>query len=231
MSLLRVLAALPALLLAAAAAAQPPPYDGRLDDGDPVRDGGIPYDAYTFDVEEDQLLTVRMESQEFDTYLIVRSPSGVESTSDDFAGTMISQVDLVAAEAGTWTAWASAYGPSHRGRYTLSIRQGAVGQGRLVQGRLDRRDAQALKGEYYDTHTFDAGDDGQVLIQLVSLGFDGYLVVTRPDGTILREEGASAEHLQLGPLPAMRGRWRIDVTTAAPGMVGAYDLRFVVFDR
>jgi hypothetical protein len=230
MSLPRVLAALPALLLAAAAAAQPSTYDGRLDAGDPVRADGIPYDAYTFEVEEDQLVTVRMESQEFDTYLIVRSPSGVESVSDDFSGTMVSQVDLVAAEAGTWTAWASAYAAGLRGRYTLSIRHGAVGQGRLVQGRLDRRDAQALKGEYYDTHTFDAGGDGEVLIQLVSLGFDGYLVVTRPDGTVLREEGASAEDLQLGPLPAMRGRWRIAVTTAVPGMVGAYDLRFVVFD-
>src|SRR5690606_34286083 len=94
--------ALPALaaLLAAPAAAQPAVYDGTLDANDPVRPGGQPYDAYPFEVRADQLVTVRMQSPTFDTYLIVRSPSGVETISDDFDGTMISQVDLVAAEPG-----------------------------------------------------------------------------------------------------------------------------------
>jgi hypothetical protein len=219
------------LLLAAPAAAQPSVHQGTLDANDPVRPGGAPYDAYTFEVEEDQLVTVRMESQTFDTYLIVRSPSGVETISDDFAGTMVSQVDLVAAEPGEWTAWASAYAASLTGDYTLTIRPAGIGRSQLVQGRLDRQDAQALKGEYFDTHTFESGGGGQVLIQLTSLGFDGFLVVTSPDGTVVREEGATAENLQVGPLPAARGRWRVDVTTAYAGMVGAYDLKFIAFER
>jgi hypothetical protein len=227
----RLVPAALAALLVAAPAAQPVVHEGTLDANDPVRDNGSPYDPYTFEVREDQLVTVRMESQEFDTYLIVRSPSGVETVSDDFEGTMISQVDLVATEAGTWTAWASAFSSSSLGSYTLSVRPGAVGQGRLAQGRLDHQDQQALKGEYFDTHTFESGRDGEVLIQLTSLGFDGFLVVTLPDGTIVREEGMTSENLQVGPMPAARGRWRVDVTTAAPGMVGAYDLRFVTFDR
>jgi hypothetical protein len=232
MPLLRPLApAALALLTAAAASAQPIAIDGALDANDPVRAGGIPYDAYTFDVEEDQLVSVRMQSPTFDTYLIVRSPSGVETISDDFEGTMVSQVDLVAAEPGEWTAWASAYAAGLTGAYTFTVRSSDLGRSQLIQGRLDRQDAQALKGEYFDTHTFESDGDGPVLLQLTSLGFDGYLVVTSPDGTVTREEGATAESLQVGPLPAARGRWRVDVTTAYAGMVGAYDLRFIAFDR
>jgi hypothetical protein len=232
MPLFRLLlpAALAAVFAGAPAAQQPDVYTGTLDANDPVRPGGMPYDAYTFEVRADQMVTVRMESTTFDTYLIVRSPSGVETISDDFEGTMISQVDLIASEPGTWTAWASSYSTGGAGDYTLTVRRGGVGQARLVQGRLDRQDAQALKGEYYDTHTFEARGGGQVLIQLTSLGFDGFLVVTAPDGTVVREDG-SGETFQVGPLPATRGSWRVDVTSAYAGMVGAYDLRFVEFGR
>ncbi len=67
------------------------------------------------------------------------------------------------------------------------------------------------------------------MIQLTSLGFDGYLVVTRPDGVVVRNGGSTPESMQVGPVPAMRGRWRVDVTSEAAGMVGAYDLRVVEF--
>jgi hypothetical protein len=207
------------------------PLRGSLAANDPVRPGGAFYDAYEFDAEQDEIVTVRMEATTFDTYLIVRSPSGAEQISDDFDGTMISQVELVAPEAGRWVAWASSYSAGTEGDYTLSIRRHATRNTELIQGRLDRQDAQALKGEYFDTHHFTSDGDGQVLFQLTSLGFDGYLVVTSPDGTITRVDGATAENLHVGPLAGVRGRWRVDVTSQYAGMVGAYDLRFVTFDR
>lgn len=218
-------------LLAASAAAQPTVYDGTLDAQDPTRPGGAYYDAYTFDARENQPVTVRMQSETFDTYLIVRSPSGIESISDDFEGTMISQVDLIAAEAGRWTVWASAYSSTYTGDYTLTIRPGNPGRSRLVQGRLDRQDEQAIKGEYYDTLTFDSRGDGEVIVQLTSLGFYGFLVVTAPDGTVTRISAGGQEQMQTVPMPNQRGEWRVDVTTDAPNMVGAYDVRFTEFDR
>jgi hypothetical protein len=230
MSPTRLLAPAALLLLAAAPLAQPLAYDGTLDPNDPTRPGGSSYDEYTFDVEEDEIVTVRMQSSTFDTYLIVRSPAGVETVSDDFDGTMVSQVELVAPEPGRWVAWASSYSAGTEGAYELTIRPRRTGQSRLVQGRLDRQDEQALKGEYFDTHTFESRADGDVLIQLTSLGFDGFLVVTRPDGVFVREGGSTPESMQVGPLPALRGRWRVDVTSDAPGQVGAYDLRFVEYE-
>jgi len=214
-------------LAAAAANAQPARYDGSLSPNDPVRSGGAWYDAYTFEVAQDQVVTVRMESTTFDTYLIVRSPSGTESISDDFEGTMISQVEIVAPEQGRWVAWASSYSAGTDGDYTLSVRPHEAARVQAVEGRLDRQDARSLKGEYFDTLYFESRGEGGVLVHLTSLGFDGYLVVTAPDGTVVREHGANAETMYAGPLPAARGRWRVDVTSEAEGMVGAYDLRFV----
>jgi hypothetical protein len=220
-------AILAALSIPLAAVAQPLSFDGSLDANDPTRPGGASYDEYAFDVSADQIVTVRMQSTTFDTYLIVRSPSGAELISDDFDGTMVSQVDLIAPEQGRWVAWASSYSAGTQGDYALTIRQRSTAGGRLVQGRLDRQDERALKGEFFDTHTFESRGQGEVLVHLTSLGFDGYLVVTRPDGVVIRESGSSAENMHVGPLPAMRGRWRVDVTSEAAGMVGAYDLRFI----
>ncbi len=229
MSIFRALALATCTLLAGAGASQAQTHDGTLGPNDPVRPGGAWYDEYAFEVDEDEIVTVRMQSTSFDTYLIVRSPSGVETVSDDFEGTMISQVEVVAPEQGRWVAWASSYSTGTEGDYTLSIRTRETDRTRVFEGRLDRQDEQALKGEYFDTHTFELGNDREVMIQLVSLGFDGYLVVTRPDGVVMRDGGSAAELMQVGPMPSMRGRWRVDVTSEAAGMVGAYDLRVVEF--
>jgi hypothetical protein len=216
-----------ALAFAPTPFAQPLVVNGALGPNDPLRPGGASYDEYEFDVQENQLVTVRMQSTTFDTYLIVRSPSGAELISDDYDGTMVSQVDLIAPEAGRWVAWASSYSSGTIGDYTFTVRRRSTANARLVQGRLDRQDDRALKGEYFDTHTFDSDGRGEVMVQLTSLGFDGYLVVTRPDGAVIRASGTSAENMHVGPLPAERGRWRVDVTSEAAGMVGAYDLRFI----
>jgi hypothetical protein len=227
MSSIRALPAAVVLAFAPALLAQPVVVGGSLGPNDPQRPGGASYDEYEFVVEENQLVTIRMQSTTFDTYLIVRSPSGAELISDDYEGTMISQVDLIAPEAGRWVAWASSYSSGTVGDYTFTIRPRSTSNARLVQGRLDRQDQRALKGEYFDTHTFESDGRGEVMVQLTALGFDGYLVVTRPDGIVIRESGASAENMHVGPLPAMRGRWRVDVTSEAAGMVGAYDVRFI----
>lgn len=212
-----------------AAGAQAQSYTGSLTAGDPVREQGMWYDAYTFEASSAQQVRVRMASAEFDTYLIVRSPAGVETINDDFEGSSVSQLDFLASEAGTWTVWASSYGPDMGGAYTLDVTLGETGKLEVITGRLDPSDAVALKGEYYDTHSIDVPTDDPFVVELVSLGFDGFLVVTSPSGQAWRNDDADSQTLsRVGPVQGA-GKWRIDVTTVGPGQVGAYDVKIMTF--
>lgn len=213
------------LLLATVAQAQT--YEGALEAGDSVREGEIWYDAYTFEAATAQRVRVRMTSSTFDTYLIARSPTGVETINDDFEGQEVSQLDFLTSEAGTWTVWASAYGATMSGAYTLEVNLGGIGKIETLTGRLDPSDAVALKGEYYDTHSIDVKTSEPFMIELVSLGFDGYLVVTAPSGETWRNDDAGSQTLsRVGPIQGM-GTWRVDVTSVAAGEVGAYDVRII----
>lgn len=217
------------LVIALPAAAQT--YSGSLDDGDLTRSFGELYDAYTFEAQQGQQVTVRLEGTGgLDTYLVVRSPSGTEWTNDDFAGANVSQVQIVAGEAGTWAAWASGFNAEARGPYDLTITLGGIAEVTTVQGRLDPSDAQAIKGEYYDTFTIDAPASGSFTVELISYGFDGYLRVTAPSGQSWRNDDAGSTTLsRIDNLVGADGEWTVDVTSALAEEVGAYDLRVLVF--
>ncbi|NNE70851.1 MAG: hypothetical protein HKN29_10885 [Rhodothermales bacterium] len=217
------------LALAAPSAAQQ--MTGSLDPTDSTRDGGELFDAHTIKVTDTRKLTVRMESPLFDTYLIVRSPSGVETVNDDFDGQEVSQVEVWATEPGEWTVLASQYSSEGGGAYTLDVTQGPIARLEVTEGRLDYADQVALKGEFYDTHTWEASAGDQVIFELLSLGFDGYLVVTSPSGRVWRNDDAGSTRIaRVGPVAAA-GKWRIDVTSNAVDETGAYDLRVIVLPK
>ncbi|MFT5515425.1 MAG: hypothetical protein ACI80V_001550 [Rhodothermales bacterium] len=218
---------LPLLLLALPVAAQS--ITGSLGAADPTRGSGELYDVHTFQLDGPQQVTVRMESANFDTFLIVRSPSGIESTNDDFESQSVSQLEIWATESGEWTVWASQYSSEGMGAYSLSIQRGASAEVSVIQGRLDYADQVALKGEYFDTHSWDVPPASSVIVELLSLGFDGYLVVTSPTGEITRNDDSDSGSTSLsrvGPLSG-GGKWRVDVTSNSPAEMGAYDLRLI----
>jgi hypothetical protein len=212
-------------------ACQAQSYTGDLATGDMTRDGGEFYDQYTFDVEGARKVTIRLESDDFDTYLVVRAPSGFETTNDDFDGIRVSQIDIWATEPGTWTVWATAYTSGSEGSYLFSMEEGEPATVEVIEGRLDPADAKALKGEYFDTHSWDAPGMNSFLVELMSLGFDGYLVVTSPSGQVWRNDDAGSVQLsRVGPVSGV-GKWRFDVTSVSEGEVGAYDLRIIVLPK
>jgi len=219
------------LLLGLAAPAVAQTYSGTLETGDSAREFGELYDSYSFEAQEGQQVTVRLEGEpDLDTYLIVRAPSGQEWTNDDFEGNNISQVSFVAGEAGTWTALASAYNSEQRGTYSLDIVPGGIAEVTTIAGRLDPTDMQSIKGEYYDMHTIDAPKSGTFTVELVSYGFDGFLHVASPDGQHWRNDDAGSTTLsRIENLQGAPGEWTVDVTSVSAGEVGAYDLRVLVF--
>lgn len=206
-------------------------YSGTLGEDDPTRDFGERYDAYTFEAQEGQQVTVRLEGTEgLDTYLVVRAPSGMEWTNDDSGAANVSHLDLVAGEAGTWTVWASGFNAEARGPYDLAITLGGIAEVTTMQGRLDPSDRQTIKGEYVDTLPIEAPASGSFTVELLCYGFDGYLRVTSPSGQSFRNDDAGSTTIsRVEGLTGAPGEWTVDVTTNGPNEVGAYDLRVLVF--
>ncbi len=210
----------------------PPDFRGVLDDNDAMREGK-PVDTFTFDVREGTEVTVTMTAEAFDTYLVVRAPGGQEWTNDDFGSTRTSQVSFTPAARGTYTLLATAFSTDGRGAYEVRVRAVAATVVSTFSGRLDYQDMQQIKGEFYDTLTLRPTTRGAFYIDLMSLGFTGFLRVTSPSGVRTSGQQAySAETpVRVGPFESESGTWTVDVTTQGPGQVGAYDVRVITLDE
>ena len=219
------------LLLPFSVAAGTESFTGTLAKDDALQpDRNAFSDSYTIRLEEGQITSVEMRSASFDTYLIVRAPSGLTHENDDFEGANTSRVDFVAEESGDWTVVATAYGAGETGAYMVDVDAGAIAEIRVIEGRLVPSDGQSLKGEYLDTYELPLDAGTPVTVYLQSYGFDGYLVVESPTGRFWRNDDfGSVDRSRVGPLtPAQKGVWKVHVTSAMAEEVGGYDLRLTI---
>ena len=100
-------------------------HSGTLEDGDETLDSGEFADGYTVEAAAGQTITVDLTSSDFDTYVILRAPSGEQFDNDDLdSDTEHSQLVQRAGEAGTWRVIATSYEEGEGGAYRLAIRTG-----------------------------------------------------------------------------------------------------------
>ena len=79
-------------------------------------------DAYTFEGETGQVMTIELTSEEFDTMLVLKGPSGeVLTSNDDYGGTLNSTIVLELPESGEYSAIASSFG-GEGGSYQIEVR-------------------------------------------------------------------------------------------------------------
>ncbi|MGB3492895.1 MAG: PPC domain-containing protein [Elainellaceae cyanobacterium] len=100
--------------------------DGALESGDSVlpSDGSL-YDEHPFNGRQGQPVVITLESAEFDTYLVLVSPSGsLISQNDDISDeNRNSSITVILPETGTYLAIANAYDSTGQGTYRLTIRE------------------------------------------------------------------------------------------------------------
>jgi hypothetical protein len=95
---------------------------GRLEAGDELRSSGEFTDSFEVVALPGQFLTITLESQDFDTYLIVQSPSGEVFIDDDSLGEgSNSLLEIEAAEFGTFVIQVSSYFEGETGEYALQV--------------------------------------------------------------------------------------------------------------
>lgn len=109
----------------------PRSWSGTLATGDSTLPLGEFYEAYAIEAVGGDTLTAVLTSPDFDTYLVIRAPSGAVSENDDDglpAGGTNSRLEVPLTEPGRWIIVASSLAGEETGAYELTLtRRGAQG--------------------------------------------------------------------------------------------------------
>ena len=85
-----------------------------------LADGSLA-DGYLFWAEEDDTVLITMESEDFDTFLIIRGPSGMDEENDDYEGTTNSRIAFRCRKSGRYQLIATSFEAGDTGQYDLNI--------------------------------------------------------------------------------------------------------------
>lgn len=96
---------------------------GELLSGDAILDDGSLYDQYTFDGDSGQYVTISLESDEFDPYLILLDPNGERISENDDINRANRNSRLVVnlPSSGLYTAVANSYESGNSGEYDIKV--------------------------------------------------------------------------------------------------------------
>jgi serine/threonine-protein kinase len=96
--------------------------DGELAYSDTIRGNGAFGDSFDYSFSSGEHVLITLTSPDFDTVLVLRTPSGREIINDDEGfGSLNSRIDMVAQESGGYEVTATSYRPRATGRYHLSV--------------------------------------------------------------------------------------------------------------
>jgi hypothetical protein len=224
---------------------------GELAQGDPQLRSGELFDEHTLTLAVGDAVHLEARSSAFDTYLVVRAPSGEQQDNDDQApGNLNAGLDFVAREAGAYRVLVTSYRPGEMGPYELVTRGGAPGPadpaapapgaappapeaptpaasgGQSQRGELAQGDRQLQGGELADSFPMTFTPGQPVSIRLESSAFDTYLIVRSPSGRQEDNDDLQPGNLNSGlDIPAAEaGQYTVIVTSYRAGETGPYTL-------
>lgn len=102
----------------------PASLSGSLAPGDGTLSSGEFVDEYVLDLQSGNILDVRMQSSQFDTYLMVRGPGDFRQDNDDAVGQAGTNaaIRVTIPATGRYRVLATSYQPGETGSYTLQVR-------------------------------------------------------------------------------------------------------------
>jgi hypothetical protein len=103
--------------------------DGRLSSNDPRLDSGEFFESYSYAGQAGQLLTISLQSSEFDPYLMMLDPEGEKVAEiDDSIGhghNIVLSINL--AVTGSYTIVVTSFEPGESGSFSLKLSSGSSG--------------------------------------------------------------------------------------------------------
>ncbi|MAI90232.1 PPC domain-containing protein [Ponticaulis sp.] len=201
---------------------------GELSFEDGIGEGGAFEDRYTLTVEAGQRIIVDMESEDFDTFLHLITPSGDELSNDDYEGSLAhSRIERTAFEAGTYTIVTTAYSEGEYGDYFLIYDISANNPNEIIEGTLEDGDELGEGGQFTDTFEIEAVAGDEIIIDLYSSEFDTYLSLIAPDGTELENHDYSGlGHSRLEDRARVDGTYIVTVSSYDAGETGGYFVEY-----
>lgn len=169
---------------------------GRLEASDRRLDSGEYMDVHTFDGRAGEPMRVELTSDDFDTYLIVESPSGARLDNDDAVSadgrsdTGRSAVEFSMTESGRYRVIATSYQPGETGAYALRLTQDALQPDPLNYDRI--------MGLFVGISDYDRMSDLEWTAQDAVVARDAMLRagMTAEDGVLLTDREATADNVQ-----------------------------------
>ena len=158
---------------------------GELADGDATFDSGEFNDSYSFEGRPGQRVTLDLRSDEFDTYLILRSPNGESLANDDAENTSHSSIETELTELGSYEVIVTSFVAAETGGYVLNIRDGGAAAGQTVANRdvinlgigdsiqasLTTNDSRSDDRKYEDSYVFSAEAGQSIAVEMTSTGW------------------------------------------------------------
>lgn len=219
-------------------------YDGlaeeKLQNGDLRFDSGEFYDAYEYNFNRGEHITLALSSSDFDPYIVVVSPSDKRMENDDYAGqSHLSRLDFDVEESGIWKVYVSSYEDGESGAYQLVLGHGqaqVVGQAGqpvaaapvpdIYDGQLDVSDSTLDTGEYVDIYNIQLSQGQRAVFSLSSNQFRTYLGVKAPSGTVHETDELANDFNNSRVTISVdeAGVWQVFVTSFSVGETGIYRL-------
>lgn len=215
---------------------------GSLAAGDTQLGSGELADRYNFVWQAGQRVRVSVASTEFDTYVIVVSPSGRQTDNDDVAaGDTNSSIDHEVTETGPHRVIVTSYQPGETGSYELRIDSVGGAQAatqpqppptqappgwRTVSGSLAAGNRTLRTGEFFDAHEMQWPAGQAVHLEARSSEFDTYLMVQPPAGDQQDndDQAPGNTNAAIDLVTRTAGVYRVLVTSYRPGEQGSYEL-------
>jgi|GEM_PF-2115888 hypothetical protein len=181
-------------------------------------------DRYPLQGRAGQSIEVRVESSEFDPYLILQTDRGEKIAEDDDSGTgSNSLLTATLPQAGTYEVIVSSYEEGSTGAYEVSI------DGRKQRGVLSATApvVETVNVKRGDRYGFEGRTGQEIEISLESTDFDPYVILQNAAGETIAENDDSLNSYNsvLNLTLPDTGRYELLATSYSNGSAGSYDLK------
>jgi hypothetical protein len=213
----------------------------EITDSDPLNDDGRRYDGYSFSGVAGQRVQITMRSGDFDSYLEIGKAGDtfevLGSDDDGLREGVDSRLNFTLPDDGDYVVRAMPLGTEADGLYSLELvdkgprpNPGSLLIGTTARGQLTDADSMDDSGTYYDDWTFQAKEDEELELIMVSNELDSMVSVGRlgDDGEFRAlasdDDGLVDVHAKLEWTVPDDGIYVVRAQSFAPNQTGAYAL-------
>ncbi|MEM7453500.1 MAG: pre-peptidase C-terminal domain-containing protein [Planctomycetota bacterium] len=210
--------------------------EGTLNEGDSTFSTGEYRELFQIETSSGDQIEIELDSEQFDPYLSLFTPSNGRIRNDDGGDGSNSRVVIPSTEAGIYRIYATTYEPGESGDYSIEITSRSrsalreVVLNQPVDGELRNGDEERSPGQLVDLFRYEgaAGDSLQVDMQA---GFDTKLYVISPSGVEYYNDDISDGNRNSRVQIQLQetGTYRIEATSYDSGKTGEYFLNLSEF--